>query len=652
MPVLVSSACPFPSREDRAQHLHMCGIDVKPKMAQVDGEEEEGVSRASALSLQIPGLDTGTHTLQVSAISFASGQVVAQAGPLEFVTLPDVEVLFPDHGHAFSPHEVVMLAVAVSPTALANHVCDAGGARVDDRGQCLVPEDDRADSLQMFINGQSAAFIKMSADDGDDGRRTYHVNLGEMLLGDYDVRVTMAREGGRGSIGESARTKFAVVECAENGRKCSSSGSSSLEFAGDGVGSLYSECRRPSKPLCREARLRKADEVCSGHGSCQDDVCACHGDWIGETCSHSLLQEATYMPETDPAAWEGRCKQAVAWNAGSRELVRRLTQLHRSDRCSNQDMMLFESRMHGLGAQVHYLTECLTTAWIAGQGALVVPPFMGSVDCSSQNGGHSLLNELFACHLNPYAQCDVASLDTTADVGQPEQGLGRFDGGVSGGVSGGGLGDIDKGAFWWRSHLAWFLIQPSASLSASIRLVKASIGWSHAGGAGGVLGVHVRHGDACMHAQISNFRPECVPFSAYVERIKEMRRMYGVNKVFLATDDPAVVDEARALEGFKVMSLDIDRAMLSGDWFLEFRTQGQSSAIKSQDVTGSALLDLMLLSDCDYFIGSFASHLSRLAYELIVARLGFHPPYSSVDYPWCFGFLEKTEVPGFGMVNC
>lgn len=126
-----------------------------PKLFQVDGEEE-GVSRTSVLRHRIHGLDTGIHTFQVSLISL-SGDIVAQAGPLEFVILPDVEVLFPDYGHAFSPHEVVMLAVAVSPTALANHVCDAGGAAVDQQGECVVPEDHRAVALQIFINGTCSA---------------------------------------------------------------------------------------------------------------------------------------------------------------------------------------------------------------------------------------------------------------------------------------------------------------------------------------------------------------------------------------------------------------------------------------------------------------------------------------------------------------
>jgi len=51
-------------------------------------------------------------------------------------------------------------------------------------------------------------------------------------------------------------------------------------------------------------------------------------------------------------------------------------------------------------------------------------------------------------------------------------------------------------------------------------------------------------------------------------------------------------------------------------------------------------------------VGTFASHLSRLAYELMVARLGYFAPYASVDYPWCFHMMHKGDVPGFGMVNC
>ena len=157
-------------------------------------------------------------------------------------------------------------------------------------------------------------------------------------------------------------------------------------------------------------------------------------------------------------------------------------------------------------------------------------------------------------------------------------------------------------------------------------------------------------GDACMHATISQFRPRCVPWGVYLERIYRIRHRYGASKVFLATDDQEVAAAAAQVDDLEIMHLPLDRGVFDADWFLEFRSQ--LGLVDPQVVTESALLDLLLLSEGSYFVGTFASHLSRLAYELMVARLGYFPPYSSVDYPWCFHMMHKGEVPGFGHVNC
>jgi hypothetical protein len=153
-----------------------------------------------------------------------------------------------------------------------------------------------------------------------------------------------------------------------------------------------------------------------------------------------------------------------------------------------------------------------------------------------------------------------------------------------------------------------------------------------------------------MHAEISNFRPSCLPWSAYLVRVRELQSRYGVSRVFLATDDEAVAAEAQDTDGLTVATLPLDRSFFFSDWFLEFRVQqGLASAPL---VTASALLDVFLLSEGSYFVGSFSSHLSRLAFELMAARLGFVPPFASVDYPWCFHVMRKGEVPGYGLVNC
>ena len=60
------------------------------------------------------------------------------------------------------------------------------------------------------------------------------------------------------------------------------------------------------------------------------------------------------------------------------------------------------------------------------------------------------------------------------------------------------------GVLWWRAHLAMWLMQPKPALALRLRRMKSELGWR-----GHVIGVHVRRGDACFHAQTSSYRPPC-----------------------------------------------------------------------------------------------------------------------------------------------
>ena len=49
----------------------------------------------------------------------------------------------------------------------------------------------------------------------------------------------------------------------------------------------------------------------------------------------------------------------------------------------------------------------------------------------------------------------------------------------------------------------------------------------------------------------------------------------------------------------------------------------------------SAVLDALLLGDCDYFIGQLSGEFSRLAFELSVGSKGYVVPFISLDtYAW------------------
>uniref|UniRef100_A0A7S1MXG3 Uncharacterized protein n=1 Tax=Hemiselmis andersenii TaxID=464988 RepID=A0A7S1MXG3_HEMAN len=127
---------------------------------------------------------------------------------------------------------------------------------------------------------------------------------------------------------------------------------------------------------------------------------------------------------------------------------------------------------------------------------------------------------------------------------------------------------------------------------------------------------------------------------------------YGVRSVFVASDSEEVVEEAREMlgSGIDVVSLagKHRNLMFDSNLYIEFRMQ--MGLTDRRAVTESSLLDLMLLSHSDYFIGTFSSAFSAVAYELSVASKGYMPPYISLDIPWK-PFLPFDTDPDVSMQN-
>ena len=111
-----------------------------------------------------------------------------------------------------------------------------------------------------------------------------------------------------------------------------------------------------------------------------------------------------------------------------------------------------------------------------------------------------------------------------------------------------------------------------------------------------------------------------------------------------------VAAEARGTSDLIFHVLDFDRTMFDSKWFIEYRLKYEH--VDPSAVSDATMADLMVLREADYFVGTFASHFSRLAFELLVHNRGFVPPYISVDYPWCFHYLEERSLPGFGDAFC
>ncbi|KAJ1467258.1 hypothetical protein T484DRAFT_1986816 [Baffinella frigidus] len=100
----------------------------------------------------------------------------------------------------------------------------------------------------------------------------------------------------------------------------------------------------------------------------------------------------------------------------------------------------------------------------------------------------------------------------------------------------------------------------------------------------------------------------------------------------------------------EVVSLSgLDRASLfASDLYIEFRVQ--MGLVDRRQVAHSTFVDLLLLAECDYLVGTFSSAFSAVALELSISRKGFVPPYISLDIPWK-PFRPYQPHPGVSMQN-
>lgn len=79
-------------------------------------------------------------------------------------------------------------------------------------------------------------------------------------------------------------------------------------------------------------------------------------------------------------------------------------------------------------------------------------------------------------------------------------------------------------------------------------------------------------------------------------------------------------------------------------------TNAHTQVLDVSTVTASAAVDLFLLAEGDMFVGAFGSHMSRLAFELLVGLRGRVVPYVSGQRPpapplVCLFFCFVTPPP-------
>ncbi|CAH1787662.1 unnamed protein product [Owenia fusiformis] len=187
-------------------------------------------------------------------------------------------------------------------------------------------------------------------------------------------------------------------------------------------------------------------------------------------------------------------------------------------------------------------------------------------------------------------------------------------------------------ALWVIGQLMGYLIQPSPSFSQQLEDLKRAIGFVHP-----IIGVHIRRGDKITEA-------DPIPTYKYIERIEAYINQLGyrtsndkVPSIFFASDNRKLIGQIK-----------------------QHYTQYNIIHVPhyfSKTHLDLIMFDILLLKECDYFIGTFSSNVGRLVYELQQSMYAdasclaesLDDSYTTV---YCCGLSHNQQKMGHFQPNC
>ncbi|XP_026872015.2 alpha-(1,6)-fucosyltransferase [Electrophorus electricus] len=166
---------------------------------------------------------------------------------------------------------------------------------------------------------------------------------------------------------------------------------------------------------------------------------------------------------------------------------------------------------------------------------------------------------------------------------------------------------------WWVSQFVKYLVRPQAWLEKEMQEASVKLGFKHP-----VIGVHVRRTDkvgteAAFH-----------PIEEYMTHVEEQFRLMAQRiqldkkRVYLATDDPALLQEAKTkYPDYEFIS---DNSIA---WSAGLHNRYTENSLRG------VILDIHFLSQTDFLVCTFSSQVCRVAYEIMQT---LHPDASSYFY--------------------
>ncbi|XP_025104219.1 alpha-(1,6)-fucosyltransferase-like isoform X1 [Pomacea canaliculata] len=174
---------------------------------------------------------------------------------------------------------------------------------------------------------------------------------------------------------------------------------------------------------------------------------------------------------------------------------------------------------------------------------------------------------------------------------------------------------------WWIGQLLRYLMRPQKHLQENIEQSAKEMGFKKP-----IVGVHVRRtdklfGEAAFHS-----------LEEYMHHVEDYYQQLEhhtgplTRRVYLATDDPNVLKEAR--ENYR------NYIFVYDDWI---SLAAHESRYTPRSLMG-IILDIHFLSSSDYLVCTFSSQVCRVAYELMQTLHGDASTYfRSLDDSFYFG---------------
>jgi hypothetical protein len=369
---------------------------------------------------------------------------------------------------------------------------------------------------------------------------------------------------------------------------------------------------------------------------------------IGQ-CKFNLHRDTEYLPPGDLLAGVIRDTKKATWEEDGMRLKRHFTMLQ--ENCS-KTFYRVGTPSYGVASSIKHTIALAWRHWLAGNpvyfdksnvwkwspNASHYPPVMTKIndDCVTDHKAN-FDDHLFTVWDN------LTSPNDRIFIARQKKRYHRRNGNWY---------RTKHGDLLFSAVLAQYFMQPDAATMQSIKQSTRDIATPQP-----CIAMHMRHGDSCGKCDgytNCHHHRKCPTFEQYMNKARKMQSLYGINSLFLATDEvitDAMVEYAHSLN-FTLSYQNIDRAVYNqnnGSGIPTVENLAENEARLAQEV----YIDYYASLQCDMFVGPFHSTMDTLIYETAVGTKGYYPPFISTDDPWCpwegNNFCPASDRMGTGL---